>query len=101
MCSAIIEKLNCWAHDGQQDDIHQQGYSDTNPNAPVIRLPDKISNPKPKAFDVFRRTGLLSHSSRISEYSKRKTSPALLVFQGSPDTAEIIRLLPQNIKGKL
>uniref|UniRef100_A0A667H663 Centromere protein H n=1 Tax=Lynx canadensis TaxID=61383 RepID=A0A667H663_LYNCA len=67
-------------HDGQQDGVCQQGRS---------------------VSEVLRSAGLPSHSSSISQHSKGSKSPDLLMHQGPPDTAEIIKTLPQKYRRKL
>ncbi|KAM5257526.1 alpha-ketoglutarate dehydrogenase component 4 isoform 1-T1 [Hipposideros larvatus] len=65
-------------HDGQQDGVCQQGRS---------------------VSEVLRSAGLPSHS--ISQHSKGSKSPDWLMHQGPPDTAEIIKTLPQKYRRKL
>uniref|UniRef100_A0A671FWY8 Centromere protein H n=1 Tax=Rhinolophus ferrumequinum TaxID=59479 RepID=A0A671FWY8_RHIFE len=67
-------------HDGQQNGVCQQGRS---------------------VSEVLRSTGLPSHSSSISQHSKGSKSPDWLMHQGPPDTAEIIKTLPQKYRRKL
>ncbi|KAF0883890.1 RT36 protein, partial [Crocuta crocuta] len=55
------------------------------PHTPVIRFPDRRDNPKPN----------------VSEHSEGCKSPDLLIHQGPPGTAEIIRTLPQKYRRKL
>ncbi|KAL1768672.1 28S ribosomal protein S36, mitochondrial [Sigmodon hispidus] len=60
-------------------------------HAPLIRLPDGRDNPKLSASEVLRSAGIPSHSSIILQYSKGSISP---------DTAEIIKTLPQKYRRK-
>ncbi|XP_004410239.1 PREDICTED: 28S ribosomal protein S36, mitochondrial-like [Odobenus rosmarus divergens] len=71
------------------------------PHTPLIRFPDKRDNPKPNFSEVLRSAGLPSYSSSISRHSKGSKSPDLLMHQGPPDTAEIIKTLPQKYRRKL
>ncbi|XP_058419430.1 alpha-ketoglutarate dehydrogenase component 4 [Diceros bicornis minor] len=101
-------------HDGQQDGVRQQGRSvpflgiyptDTlakvvKPHTPLIRFPDRRDNPKPNVSEVLRSAGLPSHPSSISQHSKGSKSPDWLMHQGPPDTAEIIKTLPQKYRRK-
>ncbi|XP_057650224.1 alpha-ketoglutarate dehydrogenase component 4-like [Chionomys nivalis] len=65
------------------------------PHTPLMRFPDRRDNPKLSASDVSRSAGLPSHSSVISQHSKGSISPDLLMHPGPPDTAEILKTLPQ------
>nr|XP_026246660.1 28S ribosomal protein S36, mitochondrial [Urocitellus parryii] len=47
-----------------------------------------------------RSAGLPSHSPVISQHSKGNKSPDLLMHHGPPDTAEIIKTLPQKYRRK-
>ncbi|XP_053445374.1 alpha-ketoglutarate dehydrogenase component 4 isoform X1 [Nycticebus coucang] len=78
------------------------------PHTPLIRFPDRRDNPKPNGFfflisvsEALRSAGLPSHSSAISQHSKGSKSPDLLMYHGPPDTAEIIKTLPQKYRRKL
>uniref|UniRef100_A0A5F8A399 Alpha-ketoglutarate dehydrogenase subunit 4 n=1 Tax=Macaca mulatta TaxID=9544 RepID=A0A5F8A399_MACMU len=71
------------------------------PHTPLIRFPDRRDNPKPNVSEALRSAGLPSHSSVISQHSKGSKSPDLLMYQGPPDTAEIIKTLPQKYRRKL
>ncbi|XP_057555072.1 alpha-ketoglutarate dehydrogenase component 4 isoform X1 [Hippopotamus amphibius kiboko] len=71
------------------------------PHTPLIRFPDRRDNPKPNVSEVLRSAGLPSHSSSISQHSKGSKSPDWLMHQGPPDTAEIIKTLPQKYRRKL
>ncbi|CAD7688849.1 unnamed protein product [Nyctereutes procyonoides] len=55
------------------------------PHTLFIRFPDRRDNPKPN----------------ISEHSEKSKLPDLLMHQGLPDTAEIIKTLPQKYRRKL
>uniref|UniRef100_A0A5F5PFM2 Alpha-ketoglutarate dehydrogenase subunit 4 n=1 Tax=Equus caballus TaxID=9796 RepID=A0A5F5PFM2_HORSE len=98
-------------HDGQQDGVCQQGRSAfsqgsrvkvvVKPHTPLIRFPDRRDNPKPNVSEVLRSAGLPSHSSSVSQHSKGSKSPDWLMYQGPPDTAEIIKTLPQKYRRKL
>uniref|UniRef100_A0A8C5VUG2 Mitochondrial ribosomal protein S36 n=1 Tax=Microcebus murinus TaxID=30608 RepID=A0A8C5VUG2_MICMU len=66
----------------------------------VVKFPDRRDNPKPNVSEALRSAGLPSHSSAISQHPKRSKSPDLLIHQGPPDTAEIIKTLPQKYRRK-
>ncbi|XP_005860206.1 PREDICTED: 28S ribosomal protein S36, mitochondrial [Myotis brandtii] len=71
------------------------------PHTPLISFPNRRDNPKPNVSEVLRSAGLPSHSSLISQHSKGSKSSDWLIHQGPPDTAEIIKILPQKYKRKL
>ncbi|XP_026956744.1 alpha-ketoglutarate dehydrogenase component 4 [Sagmatias obliquidens] len=71
------------------------------PHTPLIRFPDRRDNPKPNVSEVLRSAGLPSHSSSISQHSKGSKSPDWLMHPGPPDTAELIKTLPQKYRRKL
>ncbi|CAH6787595.1 Mrps36 [Phodopus roborovskii] len=70
------------------------------PHAPLIRFPDRRDNPKLSASEALRSAGLPSHSSITSQHSKGSISPDLLMHPGPPDTAEILKTLPQKYRRK-
>ncbi|XP_041911666.1 28S ribosomal protein S36, mitochondrial-like [Arvicola amphibius] len=70
------------------------------PHAPLVRFPDRRDNPKLSASDVLRSAGLPSHSYVIPQHSKGSISPDLLMHPESPDTAEILKILPQKYRRK-
>ncbi|XP_034841643.1 28S ribosomal protein S36, mitochondrial-like [Mirounga leonina] len=70
------------------------------PHTPFIRFCDRRDNPKPNDTTILKSAGLPSHSS-ISQHSKRSKSPDLLMHQDPPDTADIIKTLPQKYRRKL
>ena len=70
------------------------------PHTPLIRFPDRRDNPKPNVSEVLRSAGLPSHTSSISQHSKGSKSPDWLMHRGPPDTAEIIKTLPQKYRRK-
>ncbi|XP_040834997.1 28S ribosomal protein S36, mitochondrial [Ochotona curzoniae] len=67
------------------------------PHTPLIRFPDRRDNPKPNVSEASRATGL-PHSS--AQHAPGSRSPGLLMYQGPPDTAEIIKSLPQKYRRK-
>ncbi|XP_004872886.1 28S ribosomal protein S36, mitochondrial [Heterocephalus glaber] len=71
------------------------------PHTPLIRFPDRRDNPKPSVSEALRSAGIPSHSSVISQHSKGSKSPELLMHPGPPDTAEILKTLPQKYRRKL
>uniref|UniRef100_A0A8D2D126 28S ribosomal protein S36, mitochondrial n=1 Tax=Sciurus vulgaris TaxID=55149 RepID=A0A8D2D126_SCIVU len=70
------------------------------PHTPLIRFPDRRDHPKLSVTEDLRSEGLPSHSPVISQHSKGSKSPDLLMHQGPPDTAEIIKTLPQKYRRK-
>ncbi|XP_054418396.1 alpha-ketoglutarate dehydrogenase component 4-like [Pteronotus mesoamericanus] len=68
------------------------------PHTPLIRFPNRRDHPKLTVSEVLRSSGLPSHSSSISQHFKGSESPDWLVHQGPPDTAEIIKTLPQKYR---
>ncbi|XP_006839238.1 PREDICTED: 28S ribosomal protein S36, mitochondrial-like [Chrysochloris asiatica] len=70
------------------------------PHAPLIRFPDRTDNPKPNVQEALRSAGIPSHASAMSQHSMGSKPPDLLM-QGPPDTAEIIKTLPQKYRRKL
>ena len=70
------------------------------PHTPLIRFPYRRNHPKPNASEVLRSAGLSSHSSSVPQHSKGSKSPDWQMHQGPPDTAEIIKTLPQTYKRK-
>lgn len=70
------------------------------PHAPLIKFPNRRDKPKLSASEALGSAALPSHSSAISQHSKGSTSPDLLMHQGPPDTAEIIKSLPQKYRRK-
>ncbi|CAK6444284.1 unnamed protein product [Pipistrellus nathusii] len=71
------------------------------PHTPLIRFPNRRDNPKPNVLEAVKATGVPSHSSSISQHSKGSKSSDWLMHQGPPDTAEIIKTLPQKYRRKL
>ncbi|ELK31185.1 28S ribosomal protein S36, mitochondrial [Myotis davidii] len=70
------------------------------PHTPLIRFPNRRDNPKLDVSEAVRSTGVPSHSSSISQHSKGSKSSDWLMHQGPPDTAEIIKTLPQKYRRK-
>ncbi|KAF4024321.1 hypothetical protein G4228_016436 [Cervus hanglu yarkandensis] len=81
--------------------VIQNVFQVVKPHTPLIRFPDRRDNPKPNVSEVLRSAGLPSHTSSISQHSKGGKSPDWLMHQGPPDTAEIIKTLPQKYRRKL
>ncbi|XP_006884786.1 PREDICTED: 28S ribosomal protein S36, mitochondrial-like [Elephantulus edwardii] len=71
------------------------------PHTPLIRFPDRNDNPKLNVSEALRSAGIPLHSSAMSQHSKGSKSPDLLMHQGPPDTAEILKTLPQKYRRKL
>ncbi|XP_049641330.1 alpha-ketoglutarate dehydrogenase component 4-like [Suncus etruscus] len=71
------------------------------PHTPLIRFLDRRDNPKHNVSEALGSSGLPSHSSSISKHSKGSKVLDWLMCQGPPDTAEIIKTLPQKYRGKL
>ncbi|XP_054424808.1 alpha-ketoglutarate dehydrogenase component 4-like [Pteronotus mesoamericanus] len=70
------------------------------PHTPLIRFPNRRDHPKPNVSEILRSSGLPSPSSSISQHFKGSKSPDWLMHQGPPDTAEIIKTLPQKYRRK-
>ena len=70
------------------------------PNIPLVRFPNRRDHSKPNVSEVLRSAVLPSHSSSISQHFKGSKSPDWLTHQGPPDTAEIIKTLPQKYRRK-
>ncbi|XP_053520684.1 alpha-ketoglutarate dehydrogenase component 4-like [Artibeus jamaicensis] len=70
------------------------------PHTPLIRFPNTRDHPKSSVSEVLRSAGLPSHSSLISQHFKGSKSPDGPMHQGPPDTAEIIKTLPQKYRRK-
>ncbi|XP_070268209.1 alpha-ketoglutarate dehydrogenase component 4 [Myotis yumanensis] len=70
------------------------------PHTPLIRFPNRRDHPKLDVSEAVRSTGVPSHSSSISQHSKGSKSSDWLMHQGPPDTAEIIKTLPQKYRRK-
>ena len=70
------------------------------PHIPLIKFPNRRDHPKPNVSEVLRSAGLPSHSSPVSQHFKGSKSPDWLMHQGPPDTAEIIKTLPQKYRRK-
>uniref|UniRef100_A0A8C2WEE2 Mitochondrial ribosomal protein S36 n=1 Tax=Chinchilla lanigera TaxID=34839 RepID=A0A8C2WEE2_CHILA len=71
------------------------------PHPPLTSSPDRRDNPKPNISEALASAGIPSHSSVISQHSKGSKSSGLLIHPGPPDTAEIIKTLPQKYRRKL
>nr|XP_034369930.1 28S ribosomal protein S36, mitochondrial-like [Arvicanthis niloticus] len=70
------------------------------PHAPLIKFPNRRDRPKLSVSEALGSAAPPSHSSVISQHSKGSMSPDLLMHQGPPDTAEIIKSLPQRYRRK-
>jgi small subunit ribosomal protein S36 len=70
------------------------------PHAPLIKFPNRRDKAKLSASEALWSAALPSHSSVTSQHSKGSTSPDLLIHQGPPDTAEMIKSLPQKYRRK-
>ncbi|XP_050630083.1 alpha-ketoglutarate dehydrogenase component 4-like [Macaca thibetana thibetana] len=81
--------------------VHVYCPREPGPHTPLIRFPDRRDNPKLNVSEALRSAGLPSHYFVISQHSKGSKSPDLLMYQGPPDTAEIIKTLPQKYRRKL
>ncbi|XP_032745505.1 28S ribosomal protein S36, mitochondrial-like [Rattus rattus] len=68
------------------------------PHVPLIRFPNKRVNPQKLWYLLCY---LPSHYSEISQHSKGSVSPELLMYHRPPDTAEIIKELPQKYRRNL
>ncbi|KAM4875495.1 alpha-ketoglutarate dehydrogenase component 4 isoform 1-T1 [Thomomys bottae] len=70
------------------------------PHTPLIRFPNRRDNPKLSASEALRSAGLPPHSSLVSQHAKGSKSPDVM-HQGPPDTAAILKTLPQKYRRKL
>ncbi|KAM7133180.1 alpha-ketoglutarate dehydrogenase component 4-like [Molossus nigricans] len=71
------------------------------PHILLTRFPDRRDNPKTNMLEVLSSAGLPSHSFSTSQQCKGSKLPDWLMYQGPPNTAEIINILPQRHKKKL
>nr|XP_004651301.1 28S ribosomal protein S36, mitochondrial-like [Jaculus jaculus] len=70
------------------------------PHTPLIKFPNRRDNHKLSVSEAMRSAGLLPHSI-ITQHSKGSKAPDLLMHQGPPDTADVIKTLPQKYRRKL
>uniref|UniRef100_A0A8I6A554 28S ribosomal protein S36, mitochondrial n=1 Tax=Rattus norvegicus TaxID=10116 RepID=A0A8I6A554_RAT len=70
------------------------------PHAPLIKFPNRRDKPKLSASDALSFEICSKSPTPISQHSKGNLSPNLLVHQGPPDTAELIKSLPQKYRRK-
>ncbi|XP_043856360.1 28S ribosomal protein S36, mitochondrial isoform X2 [Dromiciops gliroides] len=70
------------------------------PHTPLIRFPDRKGYPKLNVPESLTSSMLPSHTSAISQHSVGGKS-SLSMNRGPPDTAEIIKTLPQKYRRKL
>ncbi|XP_007486478.1 alpha-ketoglutarate dehydrogenase component 4 isoform X2 [Monodelphis domestica] len=70
------------------------------PHIPLIRFPDRKDNPKLSVPESFKSSVLPSHSSAMSQHSVGGKSPGLPMNRGPPDTADIVKTLPQKYRRK-
>ncbi|XP_036603640.1 28S ribosomal protein S36, mitochondrial-like [Trichosurus vulpecula] len=71
------------------------------PHTPLIRFPDRKGYPKLNVPGSLKSSVLLSHSSVISQHAAGDKSSGLPMYHGLPDTAEIVKTLPQKYRRKL
>ncbi|XP_027719347.1 28S ribosomal protein S36, mitochondrial [Vombatus ursinus] len=71
------------------------------PHTPLIRFPDRKGYPKLNVPGSLKSSVLPSHSSAISQHSVGDKSSGLPMNHGPPDTAEIVKTLPQKYRRKL
>ncbi|XP_044302176.1 28S ribosomal protein S36, mitochondrial isoform X2 [Varanus komodoensis] len=76
------------------------------PHTPLIKFPDRKSTPKPKMQDPLQSRVPPLHASS-SQFSAGGGSPSLQNIslsgrtQGTPDTSELVKTLPQKYRRKL
>ncbi|NXR65083.1 RT36 protein, partial [Rhadina sibilatrix] len=76
------------------------------PHIPLIKFPDRKSGPRPKIQDSLQASMPSLHASKAQE-SVGGVSPAFQNIsptrrvQGTPDTSELTRTLPQKYRRKL
>ncbi|XP_043370233.1 28S ribosomal protein S36, mitochondrial isoform X2 [Dermochelys coriacea] len=92
-------------HYGQQDGGRQQGRS-VKPHTPLIKFPDRKNSPKPKMQESLQARVPPFHAS-AAHMSVGDRPPALQNIssinrvQGTPDTTELVKTLPQKYRRKL
>uniref|UniRef100_A0A7N4PAG0 Alpha-ketoglutarate dehydrogenase subunit 4 n=1 Tax=Sarcophilus harrisii TaxID=9305 RepID=A0A7N4PAG0_SARHA len=70
------------------------------PHSPLIRFPDRKGYPKLNVPESFTSSVLPSHSSTMSQHSLGGKSSGLPMNRGPPDSAEIVKTLPQKYRRK-
>ncbi|XP_052020614.1 alpha-ketoglutarate dehydrogenase component 4-like [Apodemus sylvaticus] len=70
------------------------------PHAPLIKFPNRGDKPKLSASEALGSAVPHAPSSVPSQHSKGSMSPDLLMHQGPPDTAEMIKTLPRKYRRK-
>ncbi|XP_051843864.1 alpha-ketoglutarate dehydrogenase component 4-like [Antechinus flavipes] len=70
------------------------------PHTPLIRFPDSKGYPKLNVPESLTSSVLPSHSSAISQHSLGGKSSGLPMNRGPPDSAEIVKTLPQKYRRK-
>ncbi|XP_074993193.1 alpha-ketoglutarate dehydrogenase component 4 [Calonectris borealis] len=76
------------------------------PHTPLIKFPDRKSSPRPKIQESLQASVPPLHASKAQESvggrspAFQNTSPVSRV-QGTPDTSELARTLPQKYRRKL
>lgn len=97
-----MENIACFLHSADPgSDIPFGMSSGSQATHSINKFPDGRDNPKANVSEVLGPAGRPSHSSSISQLSKGSNSPDWLMHQGPPDTAEIIKTLPQKYRRKL
>jgi small subunit ribosomal protein S36 len=85
-------------HHRQQDALCHQGRAGSKATCSINNVPHRRDKAKLSASEALRSAVLPSHSFVISQHSKGSMSSDLLMHQGPPDTAEIIKSLPQKYR---
>ncbi|NXP09944.1 RT36 protein, partial [Thinocorus orbignyianus] len=72
------------------------------PHTPLIKFPDRKSSPRPKMQESLQASVPLLHASK-AQGSAGGRSPAFQSskIQGTPDTSELARSLPQKYRRKV
>ncbi|XP_044541154.1 28S ribosomal protein S36, mitochondrial-like [Gracilinanus agilis] len=70
------------------------------PHIPLIRFPDRKDNPKLSVLEYFKSSVFPSHSSAMSQHSVGSKSTGFPMNRGPPDTADIVKTLPQKYRRK-
>ncbi|KAM9100076.1 28S ribosomal protein S36, mitochondrial isoform X1 [Sarcophilus harrisii] len=78
----------------------EQHYNVVKPHSPLIRFPDRKGYPKLNVPESFTSSVLPSHSSTMSQHSLGGKSSGLPMNRGPPDSAEIVKTLPQKYRRK-
>ncbi|KAM8985169.1 cyclin-dependent kinase 7 isoform 3-T3 [Ara ararauna] len=71
------------------------------PHTPLIKFPDRLSGPRPKIQESSPASVPSVHASKAQESLGGRAPPSVSRVQGTPDTYELVRTLPQKYRRKL